>query len=456
MLPITLSNISRIVNAKLINNINNDVIFTISLDSRKITKHKKCLFIALKGKVFDSHNFVLEAINNGVIAILVHYEYKINIPQLIVYDTKKALGKLSAWIRQQYKVKVLAITGTSGKTSVKEITTSILKQCGNVLCNFGNQNNDIGVPITLLKLTAKHNFAVIELGSNKFGDIIWINSLVKPEIVLINNISFAHLKGFKNIYGVSRAKSEIFLEKSVCHCIINLNSNDIKNWKPLLYNKKVWYFSLYKNNLSHFFIVNIINNKNSISYCLYTPIGNCKITIPLFGIYNISNIIAASALAILAGAPLSAVVNGISQLSPISGRLYPIILSKNKLLIDDSYNANVSSTILAANILSKFYSHKIMIVSDILELGNKSILYHEFIGKIINNFDIDEILTIGKLSYFIGKNINHSKHFFNLVHLVKYIKKLILYCSSITILVKGSHNTLASNIVNMLINNILC
>ncbi|MCV2500085.1 MAG: Mur ligase family protein, partial [Candidatus Lightella neohaematopini] len=162
MLPITLSKIASIINAKLINNINNDIILTISLDSRKITKNKKCLFIALKGKNFDSHNFILEAIHNGVIAILVCCEYKVNIPQLIVSNTKIALGKLSLWVRQQYSVKALTITGSSGKTSVKEITTSILKQCGHVLCNFGNQNNDIGVPITLLKLTSKHNFIVIE------------------------------------------------------------------------------------------------------------------------------------------------------------------------------------------------------------------------------------------------------------------------------------------------------
>ncbi|MCV2518530.1 MAG: UDP-N-acetylmuramoyl-tripeptide--D-alanyl-D-alanine ligase [Candidatus Lightella neohaematopini] len=456
MLPITLSKIASIINAKLINNISNDIILTISLDSRKITKNQKCLFIALKGKNFDAHNFILEAIHNGAIAILVCYECKINIPQLIVSNTKIALGKLSLWVRQQYSIKALTITGSSGKTSVKEITTSILKQCGHVLCNFGNQNNDIGVPITLLKLTSKHDFVVIELGANKFNDIMWTNSLVKPEIVLINNISFAHLKGFKDIYGVSKAKSEIFLEKSVCHCVINLNSNDIPNWKIFFYNKKIWYFSLHKKNLAHFFIINTINVNNSIDYYLCTPIGKCKLTIPLFGIYNISNIVAASALAILAGASLSAVIEGISQLLPISSRLYPIFLSKNKLLIDDSYNANVSSTILAAKTLSKFNSYKIMIISDILELGNNSILYHNFIGKIIKNFKINEILTIGKLSYFLGKNINHNKHFFDLINLIKYTKKLILYYNNITVLVKGSHNTLANYIVNMLINNILC
>ncbi|MCV2500169.1 MAG: Mur ligase family protein, partial [Candidatus Lightella neohaematopini] len=285
--------------------------------------------------------------------------------------------------------------------------------------------------------------------------IMWTNSLVRPEIVLINNISFAHLKGFKDIYGVSKAKSEIFLEKSVRHCVINLNSNDIPNWKTFFYNKKIWYFSLYKKNLAHFFIVNTINN-NNVDYYLHTPIGKCKLTIPLFGIYNISNIIAASALAILAGAPLSAVIQGVSRLLPISSRLYPIILGKNKLLIDDSYNANVSSTILAANTLSKFNSYKVMIISDILELGTKSILYHSFIGKIIKNFKINEILTIGKLSYFLGKNINHNRHFFDLIDLIQYTKKLILYYNNITILVKGSHNTLANCIVNMLISNILC
>ncbi|MCV2531133.1 MAG: UDP-N-acetylmuramoyl-tripeptide--D-alanyl-D-alanine ligase [Candidatus Lightella neohaematopini] len=455
MLLITLSKIALIVNAKLINNVNDDKIFTISFDSRKITKNKKCLFIALKGKNFDSHNFILEAINNGVIAILVCREYKINIPQLIVSDTRKALGKLSLWVRQQYSVKVITITGSSGKTSVKEITNNILKQCGHVLCNIGNQNNDIGVPITLLKLNSKHDFAVIELGSNNFGDIMWTNSLAKPEIVLINNISFAHLKGFKNIYGVSRAKSEIFLEKSVRHCIINLNSNDIINWKPLLYNKKVWYFSIHRNNLAHFFVINITNIHN-VHYYLYTPVGRCKITIPLFGIYNISNIIAASALAILAGAPLSAVVQGISQLLPISGRLYPIFLGKKKLLINDSYNANVGSTIFAANTLSKFSGYKIMIISDMLELGNNSVLYHKFTGRIIKNFNINEILTIGKLSYFLGKNISNNKHFFDLINLVNYTKKLILYYNNITILVKGSHNTVANYIVTMLVNSILC
>ncbi|WP_442975917.1 Mur ligase family protein, partial [Salmonella enterica] len=177
-------------------------------DTRKLTPG--CLFVALKGERFDAHDFADQAKAGGAGALLVSRPLDIDLPQLIVKDTRLAFGELAAWVRQQVPARVVALTGSSGKTSVKEMTAAILSQCGNTLYTAGNLNNDIGVPMTLLRLTPEYDYAVIELGANHQGEIAWTVSLTRPEAALVNNLAAAHLEGFGSLAGVAKAKGEIF------------------------------------------------------------------------------------------------------------------------------------------------------------------------------------------------------------------------------------------------------
>ena len=206
MISVTLSQLTDILNGELQGaDITLDAVPT---DTRKLTPG--CLFVALKGERFDAHDFADQAKAGGAGALLVSRPLDIDLPQLIVKDTRLAFGELAAWVRQQVPARVVALTGSSGKTSVKEMTAAILSQCGNTLYTAGNLNNDIGVPMTLLRLTPEYDYAVIELGANNQGEIAWTVSLTRPAAALVNNLAAAHLEGFGSFEGVIKTKGELY------------------------------------------------------------------------------------------------------------------------------------------------------------------------------------------------------------------------------------------------------
>lgn len=205
MIKVSLHFLSELLNAELIGD--SIEITEVTIDTRKVTAG--CLFVALKGERFDGHDFAEDAVAAGAAALLVSKRLLVGRPQLVVKDTRLALGQFAAWVRQQVPARVVALTGSSGKTSVKEMTAAILRQCGNVLYTAGNFNNDIGVPLTLLRLTPEYDFAVIELGANHVGEIAYTTDLSRPESALVNNLAAAHLEGFGSLAGVAQAKGEI-------------------------------------------------------------------------------------------------------------------------------------------------------------------------------------------------------------------------------------------------------
>ena len=201
----------------------------VTTDSRHLTPG--CLFVALKGERFDAHDFAEQAKAGGAGALLVSRRLDCALPQIVVHDTRLAFGELAAWVRRQMPARIVALTGSSGKTSVKEMAAAILNQCGNTLYTAGNLNNDIGVPMTLLRLTPSHQYAVIELGANHQGEIAWTVGLTRPEAALVNNLAAAHLEGFGSLAGVAKAKGEIFSGLSQNGtAILNADNNDWLNW----------------------------------------------------------------------------------------------------------------------------------------------------------------------------------------------------------------------------------
>ncbi len=235
MITFSLETLAAITGGELIGE--NVRISEVTTDTRKVTAGS--LFIALSGERFDAHDFIDQAAGQGAAALLVSRPLSTDIPQVRVSDTRIALGQIAAWVRQHASARVVALTGSSGKTSVKEMTAAILRQCGETLYTAGNLNNDIGVPLTLLRLTPQHQYAVIELGANHQGEIAYTTALTSPEAALINNLAAAHLEGFGSLAGVAKAKGEIFAglpEKGIA--IVNLQSHDLSGWQPQLADKR--------------------------------------------------------------------------------------------------------------------------------------------------------------------------------------------------------------------------
>ncbi|MBZ0059112.1 MULTISPECIES: UDP-N-acetylmuramoyl-tripeptide--D-alanyl-D-alanine ligase [unclassified Leclercia] len=452
MISVTLNQLATILGADVSGD---DLTFdAVTTDTRKITPG--CLFVALKGERFDAHDFAEQAKAAGAGALLVSRKLDIDLPQAVVKDTRLAFGELAAWVRQQVPARVVALTGSSGKTSVKEMTAAILSQCGNTLYTAGNLNNDIGVPMTLLRLTPEHEFAVIELGANHQGEIAWTVNLTRPEAALVNNLAAAHLEGFGSLEGVAKAKGEIYTGLPANGiAIMNADNNDWLNWKSVIGDRKTWRFSPNAAN-SDFTATNIHVTSHGTEFTLQTPTGNVDVLLPLPGRHNIANALAASSLAMAVGAPLSAIKAGLANLKAVPGRLFPVQLAENKLLLDDSYNANVGSMTAAVQVLSEMPGYRVMVVGDMAELGDESEACHTEVGEAAKASGIDRVLSAGHLSKNISQASGVGEHFADKAALIARLKALVAEQQIVTVLVKGSRSAAMEEVVHALQENGTC
>ncbi|MEQ4532044.1 MAG: UDP-N-acetylmuramoyl-tripeptide--D-alanyl-D-alanine ligase [Mixta sp.] len=447
MIALSLQTLAQITDGVLTGG--NVTITEVTTDTRKVTAG--CLFIALKGERFDAHDFAADAVANGAAALLVSKRLQIEVPQVVVSDTRIALGMLAAWVRQQVKTRVVALTGSSGKTSVKEMTAAILRQCGETLYTAGNLNNDIGVPLTLLRLNETHQYAVIELGANHQGEIAWTTGLTRPESALVNNLAAAHLEGFGSLEGVAKAKGEIFLglpENGTA--IINLDSNDLPRWQAQLTQQRVWRFSVTEGVEADFYARDVMVKPQGTAFTLHTPQGDVAVMLPLPGRHNIANALAASALALSVGAPLEAIAQGLAALKAVPGRLFPVALGPQKLLLDDSYNANVGSMTAAAQVLADMPGYRVMVTGDMAELGAEAVACHRQVGEAAQRAGIDKVLSVGSLSQHISDASGVGEHFSDKAALSARLLSLLSEHQVITVLVKGSRSAAMEQVVQTL------
>lgn len=447
MIPFYLSELASISHGLLIGD--NIKINKISFDTRKLIFGS--LFIALKGKNFNALDFIDEAVNKGVSAFLVDQPIITKLPYIIVNNVFLAIGSLATLIRKKSNVISLAITGSAGKTTVKEMTASILKNYDKTLYTYKNFNNNIGVPLTLINLNKKHKYLVVEIGANNLKEIDYSSKLIKPHIALINNISASHLLGLKSIQGVANAKGEIFnglIKKGTA--VINNDSNDMPNWKNKLNQKKILFYSKNKNLNSDIYASNICLNKKNTTFYLHFLKKKTKITINLLGIHNVFNALAASALAISIDIPMYFIKLGLFNTKNLEGRLFPIKINNNQIIIDDSYNANYLSVISSIKLLKTMPGYLVMVIGDILELGDQENYYYEKIIKFINLAKLNKIISFGDLSKKISNKHQLGEHFNNQNDVVEKLFCLIKKHKKITILIKGSRLMAMNKIVNML------
>ncbi len=444
MISMAISEISQQLGGRLIGE---DVwVSNIYTDSRN--NCADALFIALKGPHFDAHNFLSNVKEQGAKAILVEQESVLDIPQIIVKDTRKALGELAKLNRTKISAKCVAITGSSGKTTVKEMLAAILSNAGKTHATVGNLNNEIGVPLTLLQMDDSYQFAVVELGANKPGEIAYTASLAKPDVALINNVAAAHLEGFGDLQGVARAKGEIYSELSQTGiAVINNDDNFSDYWKryittPILTYSTTNDADVTANNIQ-------LDEQQVASFTLSFKQEICQVKLNLAGIHNVSNALAAATCAIALGCDLEIIAQGLNNTPLVKGRLVTDTLANGCRIIDDTYNANLESMRAAIKLLQGFSSEKILVIGDMAELGEAGRRCHEEIGDIASNCGIDKLYSCGVLTKFShGSFSGYGKHFVSQQELIKQLKQEAK--ANTTILVKGSRSAHMEKVIQAL------
>ena len=445
MIPLSLAHIADVTRAK-VSLFQHITINDVSTDTRTVSAGS--LFIALVGERFDAHDFVVDAVAKGASAVMVAREIpEIMVPQLVVADTKIALGQLAADVRQQMNLKVAAITGSCGKTTLKEMCAAILGVNANVLATLGNLNNEIGVPQTLLRLTPELDYAVVELGANHAGEIAWTTSLTKPDVAIINNVGAAHLAGFGSIEGVAVAKTEIFngLSESGT-AVINADSEFYHWWREILTVNTVSFGV--ENSDADFKAINIQQDDAGIaSFEMITPSGSIDIQLTIPGLHNVNNALAAAAVTTALGISLSQVKVGLSSMKAVKGRFCVERLTPNLTVIDDTYNASVKSVMAAIDTLSVMPGYKVFTFGDMGELGDEALKLHADIGLHAKEKNIDLVLSVGPLSTATAQAAG-GLHFESKNELCLHLHQIIKQQPTVTILAKGARSSRMEDIVN--------
>ncbi|NCB61002.1 MAG: UDP-N-acetylmuramoyl-tripeptide--D-alanyl-D-alanine ligase, partial [Gammaproteobacteria bacterium] len=368
------------------------------------------------------------------------------IPQILVADTRIALGQIAAWVRAQLDLQIVAITGSCGKTTLKEMCAAILQQIAPVLATQGNLNNEIGVPQTLLRLTPHERYAVVELGANHPGEIAWTTSLVKPDVAVINNVAAAHLAGFGSLRGVAVAKTEIFSGLSESGtAVINADSEFYDWWREIL-SVRTLSFGL-ENPKADFRAENITQDEQGIArFTLISPLGQTEIQLPIPGIHNVSNALAAAAVTTSLGVSLEQVQSGLANMLPVKGRFCVQKLSDDLTLIDDTYNASVQSVMAAIDTLSVMPGYRVLAFGDMGELGADAASLYRQIGEHARLKKLDAVLTVGELSRHTAEAAG-GRHFSDKDGLNLALQELMQQQRPVTILAKGARSARMEDVV---------
>ncbi len=425
----------------------------ISIDTRTLTKGN--LYVAIAGEQFDGHDFILQAEQQGASAALVERVAAVPLPQMQVNNTIETLGKIAANWRNQFSLPLIAVTGSNGKTTLKNMIASILlaQAQGNeslVFATKGNFNNHIGLPLTLTRLDKKHRFGVVEMGMNHLNEIAYLTQLTKPAVAVINNAAASHLEGVGgDVAGVARAKGEIFLSLQP-NGVAVLNKDDAfyQYWCSLVTNYKRMTFGLESNADVTATVINQDVHQQHI--ILHTPAGKIDVNLPFIGKHNVMNALAATTAALALDIDLNAIKIGLETVEPAPGRMNQHILENGLRIIDDTYNANPFSLDAALSALSVFSGKKILVLGDMKELGPNEDALHTHAGKKAREAGIDYLFTYGKLSAAASLSFGENAyHFTDREKLLTALKSHLQ--NENTILIKGSRSMHMEEVVAGLI-----
>ncbi len=409
----------------------------VSTDTRAIAPGQ--LFVALRGERFDAHDFLAPAVASGATALLVADETKLpaGVSAVVVDDTRLALGRLAAAWRAEFSIPVIAVTGSNGKTTTKEMIAAILKAAFGdaVLATRGNFNNDIGLPLTLLGLNATHRAAVIEMGMNHPGEIAYLAPLGAPTVALVTNAQRAHLEGMGDLDEVAREKGSIFAGLQADGiAVINADDAYAEAWKAMAAPHAVRTFGV-----DHAADVFGKVRQHGLETALevIAPEGEAAIRLSIPGRHNARNAMAAAAACLAAGLPLSAVLAGLEGFAGVKGRLQRRAGKNGAEILDDTYNANPDSVRAGIDVLAATIGRKLLVLGDMGEIGEASGQYHDEIGGYAKSQGVDRLYALGDAAQQAVRNFGEgARHYCNVDKLVAAVDKEL--GPETTVLVKGS------------------
>lgn len=426
----------------------------IATDTRTIKTGD--IFLALTGDNFDGHDYLDIAIEKGAVAAIVSRPIAADIAQLVVDDTRLALGQLAAYRRQQHKdLTVIAITGSSGKTTCKEMLGSIFGRLAPTLITRGNLNNDLGVPMMLLELSDHHRYAILELGANHIGEIAYTAEIVQPDVACILNIGTAHLGEFGSREGICQTKAEIYHTLHDNQFAIVPDKDDFTNQLRRIAEKhtpNVIGFGNTDVSASH---LDVEPERSEFKLHIGSEVHD--INLPLAGEHNVNNALAAAACAHALNIDISDIVVGLENARPAKGRLNSQLLGMHRL-IDDTYNANPHSVRAAAKVLAAQTGTQVMVLGDIGELGEAAISEHQSLGRTIATTGINVLLCVGEYAPYTvagAQEISaiNAHAFADKDSLLAYLQSYLQaqQAQPCTVLFKGSRSMEMETLINALV-----
>ncbi|GAA0714125.1 UDP-N-acetylmuramoyl-tripeptide--D-alanyl-D-alanine ligase [Dokdonella soli] len=419
----------------------------VSTDTR--TLGAGMLFVALKGEHHDAHDFAANARERGAAALLVSRELPVDLPQVIVADTQVALGETARAMRARRRVRVIGITGSNGKTTVKTLVASILARHGRTHVNAGNLNNEIGLPLTLLAMPADSEYTVLEMGAGKPGDIAYLAAIAQPDVALVNNVAAAHLERMGTLQGVAETKGAIYRALPADGvAVINADDAFADYFAVLAAPRRVLRFGLLRRaDIS----ANLDPEANAAGrFRLLTPAGNTEIALPLPGRHNVMNALAASTIAIALGVPLATIRAGLEAVPNVSGRLLRREHASGAIVIDDSYNANPGSFAAAIATLAGEPGERVLVMGDMAELGTDAERLHADIGALAKRSGIRHLRAVGRLSRAaVDAFGGGAEHYADQAALIDALRGELR--GGVVLLVKGSRSSAMDRVVRALL-----
>ncbi len=435
----------------------------VSVDTRVLSKGD--LYFAIKGERFDGHQFISQAVDMGCSGLVVNESFRefsaerLTVPYVLVENTLKALGNCSQINRENFSGKVVGLTGSSGKTSTKNMLERILAEKGTTCATQGNFNNEIGVPLTLLSINKNHHFAVVEMGARRKGDIEYLSQFVKPDVAIILNAGSAHIDIFGSQDNIVSGKGEIFSSlKKDGLAVVNKDDPANEIWLSLLDGKGVLTFSV-SDQTADVYATKINSNEQSTDYILNYQGCVQAVNLPVPGLHNVANSLAASAAAIHLGFEIDVIAKGLAKLNMTEGRLMSIQCSENLVVIDDSYNANPSSMRAAIDVLALKRGYKIAVLGEMVELGDFSEKFHLELANYISNSSLDKIYLIGPfasdMAEIIGERAVSAATKQDVFAALKKQQEVFQIDEkadfTTNILIKGSRSTAMDELVDMIV-----
>lgn len=398
------------------------------------------LFVALKGERFDAHDFLAQAKAQGAVAAIAHHGLaQAGLPGLEVADTRLALGRLAAGWRSQFRLPLVAVTGSNGKTTVTQMIASILRawKADKAFATEGNLNNDIGVPLTLLRLSAAHEVGVVELGMNHPGEIAYLAEITGPTVALVNNAQREHLEFMATVEAVARENGSVFASLDAGGTAVFPADDDYAPlWRELVGTRKVLTFAL----LGPADITGTAQWEGGCwKVVATTPAGNTDFSLHIAGRHNVKNALAAAACALAAGVPLASISEGLAAFVPVKGRSRAIAVAlpgRVLTLVDDSYNANPDSMRAALEVLAELPGPRLMVMGDMGEVGNQGPQFHDEAGRHARALGIEKLFTLGEQSKHAAAGFGGAQIFGDMDELAAAVLAELPHTGSL--LVKGS------------------